>query len=201
MPATPKMPDILVINASQRIKSNSTAASKYLSSLLKNTVETVNINLLDIKPCNACAKCKKAPDCSIRDDAPGLIKKVRNAKIVVVATPIYFTGVPAPLKAFIDRNQAVWEQFKSGKKRGGRRASPKGVIILSGGRNERRDFLPAKREINSFLIVNGIKLVSLITLGNMDEPGAFEKSARCRAKIKKAAGIIKKALKAPVKGK
>jgi multimeric flavodoxin WrbA len=189
------MPDILVINASQRINSNSTAASKYLSGLLQNTVETVNINSLDIKPCRACAKCKKAPDCFIKDDAPGLIKKVQNAKIVVIATPIYFTGVPAPFKAFIDRNQIVWEQFKNGKRHKGQQ----GVIILSGGRNERRDFLPAKREINSFLIVNGIKLVSLVMLGNMDDPGAFEKSALCMAKIRKAADIIKKALKKPVK--
>jgi len=163
------MAEALVITASPRKKSNSAKIAEELVKILKvKNSETVNINSLKIRPCTACGSCASSFKCIYTDDAPRLISKIKKAKVIIIASPVYFCGVPAPLKAFIDRNQPEWERHN-------RKASvvkKTGIIILTAGGNEKKYFLPAKREIASMFAVNNIKTFKVLTFGNMDETGA-----------------------------
>jgi multimeric flavodoxin WrbA len=118
-----------------------------------------------------------------------LISLVDAADVVIAASPVYFTGVPGPLKIFIDRNQVVWERFKSGI-RNPESGQKYGIIILTAGHKDAKYFKPAESEIRAFFAVNKIKAGLVLRLGNMDEKGKIKKY---REKIKKfAKGFSKK---------
>jgi len=190
---------ILVILSSPR-KGNSTYAAKKFAKSLKGKKTYIDINRLDIKPCKACNKCADNFTCVYKDDAPALIKQAGEADFVIVAAPVYFTGVPAPLKAFIDRNQSQWEKYMGPESRvqspegktqpTTHNPQPKtGIIILTAGHNKAKYFRPAESEIQSFFAVNNIKTRLVMKFGKMDEKKAIKKYA---GKIKAAARKLRK---------
>ncbi|MFP3983911.1 MAG: flavodoxin family protein [Desulfurivibrionaceae bacterium] len=62
------------------------------------------LNELDFKGCQACYACKKESDrCIISDDLSEVLDTVREADILVLATPVYFGAITGQLKLFIDR--------------------------------------------------------------------------------------------------
>jgi multimeric flavodoxin WrbA len=179
---------ILVILSSPR-KGNSTYAAKKFAKALKGKKTYVDINRLRVKPCTACGKCDEGFICVHNDDAAALIKQAEEADVVIVAAPVYFTGVPAPLKAFIDRNQTQWEKYVRLKAQGSKLKVKTGVIILTAGHSKAKYFRPAESEIRSYFTVNNIKTKLVMKFGNMDEKKAIKKYS---AKIKSAAKKMRK---------
>jgi len=72
--------------------------------------EFVRLTDLDIHPCQACGGCSETGVCVIPDDMQRLYKKIDSVGRIVVGSPIYFYGVTAQAKAFIDRCQALWSR-------------------------------------------------------------------------------------------
>ncbi len=70
--------------------------------------EKLIVGELDISPCTSCGNCWETGDCVIEDKMQDVYKKLLDADYVVVASPLYFLGVSAQLKALIDRCQALW---------------------------------------------------------------------------------------------
>ncbi len=65
----------------------------------------------DLKPCIGCGFCEKKGRCSITDDAMAdLFTLFRKADMIVAASPIFFYGITAQLKAIIDRSQTLWSR-------------------------------------------------------------------------------------------
>ena len=56
-----------------------------------------------IEPCKACNWCKTHRRCLIEDDMNSLCERVKEADALCFATPVYWWGVSAQLKLFIDR--------------------------------------------------------------------------------------------------
>lgn len=71
-------------------------------------VTTLNAAEMDIRPCRECNACRKDGRCVIRDDMQAVYPLLRRADLVAVASPIFFYGVTASLKALIDRSQTLW---------------------------------------------------------------------------------------------
>jgi multimeric flavodoxin WrbA len=69
--------------------------------------ELVRLNTLTIRPCQACDACRKLKRCRIEDDMQPLYAKLLEADAIVLATPIYYWGISAQLKGFIDRWYAI----------------------------------------------------------------------------------------------
>jgi len=66
-------------------------------------VEMINVCELNINPCTGCVACGYEGDCVQRDDN-GLIRKaLLSCDMVVFATPLYYYGMSAQLKAVVDR--------------------------------------------------------------------------------------------------
>ncbi len=63
-----------------------------------------------ISPCTSCDSCQKSGKCVIVDDMQLMYKKLLEANYLVFASPIYFGGVSAQLKTFIDRCQSLWSR-------------------------------------------------------------------------------------------
>lgn len=72
------------------------------------TPRTVVVSRMSIGPCRACGGCDTTGACVQRDDAADVLAALTSAVAVVVATPVFFAGVPAQLKALYDRCQPLW---------------------------------------------------------------------------------------------
>lgn len=78
-----------------------------------NTI-TINISKNRILPCDGTRFCEKKGFCHIDDDMTGEIYSLlRRARLIIMATPVFFYSVPAQLKALIDRSQALWRWIRS----------------------------------------------------------------------------------------
>lgn len=61
-----------------------------------------------IKPCTDCRICL-GETCPLNGDGMGeIIKMAEEADLLICASPVYFNGVPAPMKAIIDRSQQLF---------------------------------------------------------------------------------------------
>lgn len=63
---------------------------------------------LSIAPCAEYYACFKDGDCVIKDDMQMVYKKLLEADVVLLASPIFFYALTAQVKALIDRCQALW---------------------------------------------------------------------------------------------
>lgn len=67
--------------------------------------ETVFLNDLKIKGCQACYWCKKndVAECAVKDDMQRIHQLMQESGGIIVAAPIYFAGVTAQTKVWLDR--------------------------------------------------------------------------------------------------
>jgi len=73
--------------------------------------EIIILSTLDYRSCRGCNACHKTGVCVIDDDLiPILTKKVPEADVVALASPIYSMSITAEMKAFIDRAHTIWAQ-------------------------------------------------------------------------------------------
>ena len=94
--------------------------------------ETVRLADLRIAPCIGCGGCDKTGRCVIEDDMQGLYDKIIAAQVVIIASPIYFYGLSAQTKMFVDRLQAIWSRKKlliAAKEWPARPAAGKGYLV------------------------------------------------------------------------
>lgn len=79
------------------------------------SIEILSIGNLDIKPCLGCFSCwSKTPGtCCLRDDMQAIIQKMLWADVIVWSFPLYYFGVPGPLKNLIDRQLPMSLPFMS----------------------------------------------------------------------------------------
>jgi multimeric flavodoxin WrbA len=102
----------LIILGSPRKNGNSeTLAQSVASGILQvpdTSVEFIRLNDLRITPCQGCGGCNKTSVCVIEDDMTALYEKVDLCDHLILVSPIYFYGLSAQCKAFVDRFQARW---------------------------------------------------------------------------------------------
>jgi Multimeric flavodoxin WrbA len=106
------MSQVLIINSSQRSKSNSSALSARLALGAENAghqVETIEIGRLNLKPCRHCEACKKpgADFCVLKDDMKPIYPKLMAANILIFSSPVYWFHLCGQMKQFIDRTYAI----------------------------------------------------------------------------------------------
>ena len=97
-------------------------------------------------PCTACSFCSKLPECSIKDSMTEYYNLIKEADIIIVSFPLYFSSVPAQLKLLIDRAQLFWEM----KKRGEIVKDKRGLIISTGGNTYNEMFSCAEKTMKHF---------------------------------------------------
>ena len=70
-----------------------------------HSVEIVSVADYKVNPCIGCNSCftREGNKCFQKDDMDGIYEKLKVADMVVAASPVYFYGISAELKAVIDR--------------------------------------------------------------------------------------------------
>ncbi len=71
----------------------------------RNEVEIVSVADYKVNPCIGCNSCftRENNRCFQEDDMTQIYEKLKTADIVVIASPVYFYGISAQLKAIVDR--------------------------------------------------------------------------------------------------
>lgn len=70
-----------------------------------NMVEIVSVADYKVNPCVGCNSCftRERNQCFQKDDMTEIYEKLKSADMVVIASPVYFYGISAQLKAVVDR--------------------------------------------------------------------------------------------------
>ncbi|PXF54887.1 MAG: flavin reductase [Deltaproteobacteria bacterium] len=102
---------VLGLQGSPRIKGNTgILLSTFLAEAESLGAYTKHLDVarMSITPCQECGTCEKEGFCPIDDDMQQIYPLLRNADLIVMATPIFFYGATAQMKALIDRSQVLW---------------------------------------------------------------------------------------------
>ncbi len=167
---------VLGIMGSPRIRGNT---DLLLDEALKGArnhgaqVEKIIADKLKVSPCREYYGCLRDGDCVIRDDMDGIYPKLLHADAVIVASPIFFYGLTAQLKALIDRCQALWAR-KYILKQDLPGSDRKGVFIAVGATRGKKLFDGAILTVKYFFEAIGVKYVDELLVTGVDKRGEIE---------------------------
>ena len=105
------MSNVLVISTSLRAKSNSDVLTERLIAGARDAghaVEHISLKGKEIKYCIGCLSCMKTQRCVQKDDAAGIAEKVKQADVLVFATPIYYYEMSGQMKTLLDRMNPLY---------------------------------------------------------------------------------------------
>ena len=101
------MSRIVVLTGSVRRSGNTEMLAKAFAegAARRHDVELLSVADYKIHPCTGCNSCftRESHTCVQNDDMSLIYEKLREADTVVVASPVYFYGISAQLKALVDR--------------------------------------------------------------------------------------------------
>lgn len=105
---------ILVISSSYRKNGNSETLAKEFAKGAEEAENEVEIIYLrdyhELRYCLGCLACQQTGKCVINDNIKEIIEKVKNADVLVFATPIYYYCISGQLKTFLDRMNPLYIQ-------------------------------------------------------------------------------------------
>ncbi|MFH1540335.1 MAG: flavodoxin family protein [Elusimicrobiota bacterium] len=159
---------ILGISAAALNSRSELLLNSLLDEFLKSgdDVEKIFIRDLKIFFCSGFRCCEKTGKCNISDGMQIIEKAILSSDIIVVSTPIYFTSVPAKLKAVVDRCQLYWVRENILGLLPLSPLSKKGFFISTAGRTP--NFSHAETIIKAFFSVFNIKFCGKFYLPNTD---------------------------------
>jgi multimeric flavodoxin WrbA len=73
-------------------------------------VDRLAVRDLKISGCLECGGCDDTGACVVEDDMDVVYPKLQENEVIIMAAPMFFYGVPAQLKALVDRSQALWSK-------------------------------------------------------------------------------------------
>lgn len=151
---------------------------------------------LGISPCTSCGGCWETGDCVIEDKMQEVYKKLLDADYVVIASPLYFLGISAQLKALIDRCQALWARrfilkrpLRNGHKQ------PKGLFISTAAIREADDkiFSGSRQTVRAMFSALEIEYAGELFFKGLEERDAVTSHPEFLKQTYKIAGeLIKK---------
>lgn len=140
-------------------------------------VEKIILRNLSFSPCISCGRCMQTGICAVNDDMQKIYPRIVEAGGIIVASPIYFMGVSAQLKAFIDRFQVFWSRkyiLHFPVREDG--VAAKGFFIATAARHESEElFAGAIKTVKSFFHVIDAEYAGDMLCSELEEKGAVYK--------------------------
>jgi len=136
-------------------------------------VERFDLARMRIGGCMECGGCDTGFSCvQARDDMVLVYERIRSVDAIVLASPIFFMGVTAQMKAMIDRCQCFWvERFVLKKRAYDGKRRPKGLFVSCAGGTKELVFEPALHVVKAFFSAIDYDYCGEILLGHTDDPG------------------------------
>lgn len=97
----------VLIGSSRRNGNTEILANAFIDGINKqeNSVEIISVIGKKVNGCTGCDFCYRddSHNCVQKDDMQEIYKRLADANVIVIATPVYFYGVSSQLKCMIDR--------------------------------------------------------------------------------------------------
>lgn len=170
---------IVSLLGSPRENGNSSVIAKRVcdtASKLGAEITTFVLNNLTFRACQACMACKTKLDrCAVEDDLTQVLDAVRDADVLVLASPVYFWDVSAQVKAFIDRTYSfLVPDFITNPTKSRLQPGKKFLLILTQGNPDRNSFLDIFPRFDYFFRAYGFTDTRLIRAFGVSAPGEVE---------------------------
>ena len=110
------MKKVLIISTSLRHNANSEILAHETERGAKDAghqVEFVTLKDKNIQFCKGCLACQKLGHCVINDDANEITAKMKEADVIVWATPVYYYEMSGQMKTLIDRANSLFATGKN----------------------------------------------------------------------------------------
>jgi len=107
--------------------------TQYLAGLSGYRVRVIDAYEQAALPCTACGYCETHVACAI-NDLDEFYRLLEDADLLVIAVPVYNLGLPAPLKAMVDRMQVYWSRRFKQNIRPPITKPKQGVLLLTAGK-------------------------------------------------------------------
>lgn len=164
---------VLGIMGSPRIKGNTDVLlDRALQGAQQEGAETEEliVDRLKIAPCREYYGCLRDGNCVIVDDMVNIYPRLLSSDVIIVASPIFFYGLSAQVKALIDRCQALWarKHVLGIAPPGGDR---KGALIAVGATSGARLFDGAVLTTRYFFRTVGVSYSEELLVRNVDKRG------------------------------
>ncbi len=178
---------VSIISASPRIGGNSEKALAVFRHKLTDMgveAEVIRLRELRITPCQACDACAETGRCIIGDDMQLLYPKIQYSKGLVLLSPVYFGGLSAQMKAFIDRFQCWWHaKYRLDRPFIKPEHNYPGLFVCIGAHQGDEHCQNAAYSVKVFFRVINYQILDPLYLTGYDapaslDPGALEKVAR-----------------------
>lgn len=182
---------VLALSGSPRKNSNT---ETLLSAVFKGVdaaggeVEFIRLCELHIQPCIGCGGCDKTGVCVLEDDMQGLYPKILASQRVLLASPIYFYGITAQAKAFVDRCQALWNRKWLQKEKGEWRKDPsrKGFLVAVAATHGEKVFDGARLTAKYAFDAMGMEYGGEFVVKGIDSRGEMAKDEATLARAEQA---------------
>jgi multimeric flavodoxin WrbA len=139
-------------------------------------VKTIHLNNLKIMGCLHCDSCFKEGKCKIQDDMQQIYVELEKADVIVLASPVQFSGPPAMVKAMIDRCQYLWaRKYVLKIPPLSRNRIRKGFLISVGGTRMSDTFEPTLIIVKTWFHVLEIEYAGELLFAKVDEKDAILK--------------------------
>ena len=105
------MKNVLIISTSPRKGGNSDILADAFARGAQeagHTVEKISLHDKTISFCKGCLACQKTQRCVIHDDADAIVQKMKNAQVLVFATPVYYYAMCGQMKTLLDRSNPLF---------------------------------------------------------------------------------------------
>ena len=185
---------VLGLQGSPRTKGNTAALlSAFLSEAerLGAVTHLVEIASKKISPCLECGTCETEGFCPIDDDMQQIYPLLRQADIITVATPIFFYGPTAQMKAVIDRTQALWARKYTLGLTDPNRKQRRGFLLALGATKGKNLFDGTSLTAKYFFDAVGARFEGNLGYRRIEAPGDIEKHPTALMEAKeKAASLI-----------
>jgi len=168
---------VLGLQGSPRREGNTARLlSTFMDEAERLGTEGTNLTIvdMDIRPCRACNACKKDGRCIIDDDMQEVYPLLRRADLVVAASPVFFYGVTATLKALVDRSQALWNSHYIRELSDPGRGMRRGVFLSVGATRGERLFEGCDLTMKYFFDAMGAESVGSLGFRKIEHPGDID---------------------------
>ena len=136
--------------------------------------EKIIVDELEISPCAEFNGCTLDGNCVIRDDMDDIYESLDEADALIIGSPIFFYGLPAQLKALVDRCQVFWARkyiLKQEPAKQGR----KGAFIAVGATKGSNLFEGAKLTVKCLFDAMGVDYAEELFIRSVEQKGEVKK--------------------------
>jgi len=165
---------IVAVLGSPRPQGNSAGlARQFLTAARERGAEVLEFQLNDMtfRGCQGCLVCKtKSNTCVLEDDAAPVLAAIKEAQVLVLASPVYYGDIIGQLKCFFDRTYSFFTPEFNSRVPAGKKA----VLILAQANPDPDQFTDIYPRYKRWLKLYGFQPVYLLRAVGVTDMGDID---------------------------